>query len=96
MCAYSRFARAASGLALLGAFSLLATPVRAIDLLDGDLQVHGFFSLTLVNTSDNNFFGQSDDRISNNFSEVGLNFFMAADAGCAGVGAIALTPGRRH
>lgn len=73
MCAYSRFARAASGLALLGAFSLLATPVRAIDLLDGDLQVHGFFSLTLVNTSDNNFFGQSDDRISNNFSEVGLN-----------------------
>ena len=73
MCVYSRFARAASGLALLGAFSLLATPARAIDLLDGDLQVHGFFSLTLVNTSDNNFFGQSDDRISNNFSEVGLN-----------------------
>ncbi len=30
-------------------------------------------SLTLVNTTDNNFFGQSDDQISKDFSEVGLN-----------------------
>lgn len=44
-----------------------------MDLLDGNFQVHGFASLTLVNTSDNNFFGQSDDQVSNNFSEVGLN-----------------------
>jgi hypothetical protein len=35
--------------------------------------LHGFFSLTLVNTSDNNFFGQSDDQISNEYSEVGAN-----------------------
>lgn len=73
MCAYSRFARATSALALSGALALWGTGARAIDLLDGNFQVHGFASLTLVNTTDNNFFGQSDDRISKDFSEVGLN-----------------------
>lgn len=73
MCAYSRFARAASRIVLIGGLSLASTIACAIDLLDGNFQVHGFASLTLVNTSDNNFFGQSDDQISNNFSEVGLN-----------------------
>lgn len=73
MCVYSRFASAAPGIALFGACLLWAQPVLCLDLLGGDFQVHGFASLTLVNTSDNNFFGHSDDRISNNFSEVGLN-----------------------
>ena len=73
MCVFSRFASAASGVVLLGACLLWALPVRALDLLGGDVQVHGFASLTLVNTTNNNFFGHSDDRISNDFSEVGLN-----------------------
>ncbi|MCM8594157.1 hypothetical protein [Accumulibacter sp.] len=47
--------------------------MRALDYLDGDFQLHGFASLTLVNTTDNNFFGKSDDRISKDFTEVGVN-----------------------
>jgi hypothetical protein len=35
---------------------------RALDLLDGDFQLHGFASLTLVNTTDNNFFGRATTR----------------------------------
>lgn len=73
MCVYSRFAKAAFAVALIGVLALLGRPARAIDFLDGDLQVHGFASLTLVNTSDNNFFGHSDDRISKDFSEIGVN-----------------------
>ena len=73
MCAYSRFASAAASIALIGGLSLWTTVARALDLLDGNLQVHGFASLTLVNTTDNNFFGQSDDRISKDFSELGVN-----------------------
>jgi hypothetical protein len=73
MSVYSRFARAASGMAMIALLSLSAGFARAIDFLDGDLQLHGFFSLTLVNTSDNNFFGQSDDQISSEYSEVGAN-----------------------
>jgi len=49
------------------------TTARALDLLDGDFQLHGFASLTLVKTTDNNFFGQSDNQISRDFSEVGVN-----------------------
>ncbi len=73
MYVYSKFARPLFGMAAIAVLSLSATPVRAVDFLDGDLQLHGFFSLTLVNTSDNNFFGPSDDQISNEFSEVGVN-----------------------
>jgi len=54
MCAYSRFARAASRIALTGGLSLASTIACAMDFLDGNFQVHGFASLTLVNTSDNN------------------------------------------
>ena len=73
MCVCSRFARTASCIALIGGLSLSTPSARALDLLDGDFQLHGFGSLTLVNTSDNNFFGQSDDQISHDFSEIGLN-----------------------
>lgn len=73
MYAYSRFARNASRLVLAGVLWLGMTRAFALDLLDGSVQVHGFASLTLVNTSDNNFFGASDDGVSNNFSEIGVN-----------------------
>ncbi|WP_313951730.1 hypothetical protein [Accumulibacter sp.] len=44
-----------------------------MDFLDGDLQVHGFATGTLVNTSDNNWFGKSDDQISKDYWEIGAN-----------------------
>ena len=68
----SGFARTAC-FALLSAVSLCSTEARALDLLGSDFQLHGFLSLGLVNTTDNNFFGHSDDRISKDFSEVGVN-----------------------
>lgn len=73
MFVYSKFARAVLGIAVIAVSSLPARPAWAVDFLDGDLQLHGFASLTLVNTSDNNFFGPSDDQISNEYSEVGAN-----------------------
>ncbi|EXI88414.1 MAG: hypothetical protein AW11_02034 [Candidatus Accumulibacter regalis] len=73
MYVYSKFARPLFGIAAIAMLLLSATLARAVDFLDGDLQLHGFFSLTLVNTSNNNFFGPSDDQISNEFSEVGVN-----------------------
>ncbi len=69
----SRFARVVAIVAVAAACLLAVRGAQAFDLLDGSVQVHGFASLTLVNTSDNNFFGQSDDRISKDYSEIGLN-----------------------
>ncbi len=73
MCVYSRFAKAARSIALFGALSLSAALAQAVDFLDGDLQVHGFATGTLVNTSDNNWFGKSDDQISKDYWEIGAN-----------------------
>ena len=37
------------------------------------LQVHGFLSQALISTSENNFFGKSEDRVSTDFREIGIN-----------------------
>jgi hypothetical protein len=37
------------------------------------VQVHGFLSQGIIHTSDNNFFGKSDDSISHDFRELGIN-----------------------
>ncbi len=47
-------------------------------LLDGSwlpttLQIHGFLSQGFVHTTDNNFFGKSDDGVSTNYRELGIN-----------------------
>jgi hypothetical protein len=73
MCVFSRFARGTVAIVLAAGLALAATAARALDLLDGDFQLHGFASLTLVNTTDNNFFGPSDDQVSKDFSEIGVN-----------------------
>ncbi|HMW18340.1 MAG TPA: hypothetical protein PKN13_09705 [Accumulibacter sp.] len=46
---------------------------QAIDLLDGDVQLHGFLMQSLVSTSDNNFLGKTDDRLGTDFREFGIN-----------------------
>ena len=69
MCVYSRFAKAARSIALFGALSLSAALAQAVDFLDGDLQVHGFATGTLVNTSDNNWFGKSDEKRDRGFHD---------------------------
>ncbi|MGR8979934.1 MAG: hypothetical protein ACU84H_07595 [Gammaproteobacteria bacterium] len=41
--------------------------------LPDSIQIHGFLSQGFLHTSDNNFFGESDDSISTDFRELGLN-----------------------
>jgi hypothetical protein len=41
--------------------------------LPDSMQVHGFLSQGFIHTSDNNFFGHSDDSLSTDFREVGIN-----------------------
>ncbi|MGR9086131.1 MAG: hypothetical protein ACU841_03545 [Gammaproteobacteria bacterium] len=41
--------------------------------LPDSVQIHGFLSQGFIHTSDNNFFGKSDDSISHDFRELGLN-----------------------
>lgn len=73
MYAFSRFARLPWRASLLLASSLWTLTGNAVDLVGGDLKVHGFLSQGLVHTSDNNFLGGSDDRISPHFREIGVN-----------------------
>jgi hypothetical protein len=41
--------------------------------LPDSVQIHGFLSQALIHTSDNNFFGTTDDNISEDFRELGIN-----------------------
>ncbi|PCJ32923.1 MAG: hypothetical protein COA90_01425 [Gammaproteobacteria bacterium] len=52
--------------------SLSATPVLADSVLD-KLQIHGFASQAFILTSDNSFYGDSEDG-STDYTELGLNF----------------------
>lgn len=55
---------------------LWCIPIQAAeptDKLPGNLQIHGFASQGFINTSDNNFFGNSDGGGSFDFRELGLN-----------------------
>ncbi len=51
--------------------SLAASHVEARP--SGPWQIHGFISQAVITTSDNNFFGETDDRGSPEFGEIGLN-----------------------
>jgi hypothetical protein len=37
------------------------------------VQIHGFLSQGFVHTSDNNFFGKSDDSVSTDYRDLGIN-----------------------
>ncbi|MGR9045356.1 MAG: hypothetical protein ACU83N_08665 [Gammaproteobacteria bacterium] len=43
------------------------------DWLPESVQIHGFLSQGLIHTSDNNFFGKTDDSLSTDFRELGIN-----------------------
>lgn len=78
MYTYSRFARKAASVRLAGLLLMLlagALPARAVDMMDGRLQLHGFLTQGAVFTSDNNFFGESEDG-SLDFREIGVNFSL--------------------
>ena len=58
-------------------FSLCGGAHASKDFLDFKLpdsvQIHGFLSQGFIHTSDNNLFGHSDDGVSTDFRELGLN-----------------------
>lgn len=79
MCAYFKFASQSAGMRFGGRLAgwaallmLVATDASAIDLLDGQAQVHGFLTQGIVLTSDNNFLGKSE-KGSLDFREIGIN-----------------------
>jgi len=61
----------------VSAFAFSASsPAQELQLdkwLPDSMQVHGFLSQGFIHTSDNNFFGHSDDSLSTDFRELGLN-----------------------
>ena len=59
-----------TALFLAGALSI--APAEALELGQG-VQAHGFFSQSLVYTSDNNFGGNSDDGVATAMREIGGN-----------------------
>ncbi|MBL8397747.1 MAG: hypothetical protein JNL84_06315 [Candidatus Accumulibacter sp.] len=73
MYGFSKYAR--QTLAAAPLILSLASPrlAQAVDLMDGDIQLHGFLMQSLVSTSDNNFLGQTDDRLGRDYREFGVN-----------------------
>lgn len=51
----------------------VSSTAGAVDMQGGKLQLHGFITQGMVNTTGNNFLGKSRDEISYDFREVGLN-----------------------
>lgn len=65
------------GKSIPAALALVAFPFTSAQgagtLADPRWQIHGFASQTLISTTDNNFFGSTDDSVSPDFRELGLN-----------------------
>jgi hypothetical protein len=63
------------GLAFILSQGSLYTPFlsAAPEWLPKSVQIHGFASQGLITTTDNNFFGKTDDSVSFDFREIGLN-----------------------
>lgn len=77
MYAYFKFARgAATHLAALLALCHWSVGAQALDVMDGGLQLHGFLTQGAVFTTDNNFFGESEDGGSLDFREIGVNLSL--------------------
>ncbi|WP_310446809.1 hypothetical protein [Thiobacillus sp.] len=60
---------------LLLAGLLEATAVHADGLADTRFRIQGFAAQTLISSTNNNFFGESRDAISTDFTEIGLQAF---------------------
>ncbi len=56
---------------------IFATSVMAYSVTD-EFQIHGFLTQGFYHSSDNNFYGDSDDGISPGLTEIGLNFSYQA------------------
>ena len=73
MCVSFKFAKTAAWIFIQGAFLLWTTFAHAVNLMGSELQLHGFLTQGMVITSDNNFLGQSNQKASTDFREIGVN-----------------------
>jgi hypothetical protein len=73
MCVSFKFAKTIAWIFVQGIFLLWTTYAQAIDLIGSEMQLHGFLTQGMVMTSDNNFLGQSNQKASTDFREIGVN-----------------------
>lgn len=78
MSAYSRFVRVVFPYCTAAVLLAWGMSVRAVEMMDGKLQLHGFLTQGVVSTSHNNFMGSSEDQGSLDFREIGVNFSLRA------------------
>lgn len=76
MCACLKYARHRLGTLVILVAAFCPAIAQAVELMDGKLQLHGFVSQGIVFTSNNNFFGKTDDKVGTDFRELGVNFSL--------------------
>lgn len=70
-CQSLSFAKSSHRLGGIGSVFLLL--ICAFPAAAEDWQVHGFFGQSLITSSDNNFFGETKNHVSSEYTEAGLN-----------------------
>lgn len=73
MCASFKLSHKVSINFILCFLAFSPITVWGIELLEGKLQMHGFLSQGMINTSGNHFLGESNDRVSYDFREMAVN-----------------------
>lgn len=76
MCVCLKYARHRLRTVVMLVAAFCPAIVQAVELMDGKLQLHGFVSQGIVFTSNNNFFGKTDDKVGTDFREIGVNFSL--------------------
>lgn len=73
MCVSFKFAKTVVRKFVPCVLLLWTTFTHAVNLMGNELQLHGFLTQGVVITSDNNFLGQSNNKASTDFREIGVN-----------------------
>ncbi len=80
MCVSYKFAKIVVERFVPCVLLLWTTFAHAVNLMGSELQLHGFLTQGMVTTSDNNFLGQSNKKVSTDFREIGVNASLRATA----------------
>ncbi|CAH1906062.1 conserved exported hypothetical protein [Candidatus Nitrotoga sp. HW29] len=78
MCVSFKFAKTVIRRFVPSVLLLWTTVAHAVNLMGNDIQLHGFLTQGVVTTSDNNFLGQSHNKASTDFREIGVNASLRA------------------
>ncbi|MDQ3267479.1 MAG: OprO/OprP family phosphate-selective porin [Pseudomonadota bacterium] len=80
MCVSFKFAKTVVERFVPCVLLLSTTFAHGVNLMGSELQLHGFLTQGMVTTSDNNFLGQSNKKVSTDFREIGVNASLRATA----------------